>query len=504
MRTHRMIGWATVLSLLIVPIPALAQAPQAVEVAVELTCEQATFVAGLAGGPYDLAWSFGDGATLLEPGVLVSPVTQVHAYTEAGKYEWVLRVLEPGTSNLVGQATGTLDVGPQVDLSSDPFPPLLTLVGGKATVAFTAMVSGGESPYIFDWDLDGDGLPDAASDPSSSASTFTYATGGKTTASVGVTDTCGLRASDSLAVVAVDPAETCHPTAQRIANAASALFPGQSSQMYTCEDIYAWFLGESGESNLGFGRMWHAIQLAQTLPELTWEEILQWQIDQTGWGTLLQINRYADALGEVSIADWVGMVVAGEATSKDVRTALRTAVREEIDPSDALDRLMSGATPGELTQTYRMAEDLGADPTQIDAFLALGLSLADLRRASKLADRLGVDWESVAVQIAEGVSWKDIVPQGQGQGQGPGSPSDDPLQTQERQRDQERIQEQLERQDALQLEHRVRTAERLADRYGVEPGAILSLLDGACQGDWGCVMSQFREQLKPDKGGKPK
>jgi len=38
--------------------------------------------------------------------------------------------------------------------------------------------------------------------------------------------------------------------------------------MYTCEEIYAWFTGPEGEPNIGFGRMWHAIQLAEVLPEL--------------------------------------------------------------------------------------------------------------------------------------------------------------------------------------------------------------------------------------------
>ena len=126
--------------------------------------------------------------------------------------------------------------------------------------------------------------------------------------------------------------------------------------------------------------------------------------------------------------------------------------------------------------------------------LALGLSLADIRHAERLADRLGADWLTLATEHASGASWGEILdPSGKQQSR---------PEPQAQGRNQEQNQEQENRQLEVQAEHRLRTAERMAEKYDVPVGTILSLLDGACQGDWGCVMAQFRTQ--PDKGGRPK
>lgn len=494
------LAWMLALpGLLLAPVAARAQSAVQVEVSVEVACSEATFgLAFLEGvGPYALLWSFGDGEALEEQWSADGPLSTVHAYLDAGEYAWSLAVTDPASQAVVAEAGGSVQIGPIVKLTSDPFPPLVNLQDGQATVTFAAEVEGGTPPYTYEWDLNGDGAADAAAEGNTYA--YTYMQGTKTAAQVRVTDACGLAASDNLPVVTVDPAITCHPMAQRIADAASLLFPAQSSTTYTCEDIYAWFTGPEGEPNLGFGRMWHAIQLAEVLPELTWEEILQWQLDQSGWGTLLQIDRYASALADVSTADWVRLVLSGEADAKDVRTALRTAVVEGVDPSDVLDRLAAGANPGELKQLYGTAEDLQLDPAELDELLALGLSLAEIRHADRLADRLGADWLAIATEHAAGASWGEILD--------PSGKHLDGAEAQEQERNQERNQEQNQEQENRQLEvqaeHRLRTAERLAEKYDVPVGTILSLLDGACQGDWGCVSAQFREAA-PEKGGKPK
>ncbi len=491
-----------VVGMLSLPGAAYAQTSPGVEVGV--ACDQATFrLSSLEGsGPFVLTWTFGDGETLNEtvPGDM--PTVTAHNYPTAGAYEWALVVRDPTHQAVLAEDGGSLQIGPAVHLASDPFPPLVSLQDGQATITFTAQVEGGEPPYLFEWDLDGDGAADASGDPTSDSAAFTYTSGAKITARVQVTDACGLTTSDSLPVVTIDPAVTCHPMAQRIADAASLLFPDQSTMLYTCEDIYAWFEGEPGEPNLGFGRMWHAIQLAEALSGLTWEEILQWHIDQTGWGTLLQLNRYADALGESSTADWVRLVLSGEADAKDVRDALRTAVTLGVDPDDALTRLASGATAGELKQLYSTAEDLHVVAADLDSLLALGLSLADIRHANRLADRLGGDWITLATEHASGASWGEILdPSGKN-----ANSSETPAQERELERRQEREQEPDPSGSSreTQVEHRLRIAERLAEECDVSAGTILSLFEGACQGDWGCVRAQFREQTGRGKGGKPK
>jgi hypothetical protein len=484
--------------MLLAPAGAQAQTAGQVDVNIEIRCSQAAFRwAMLEGeGPFVLHWTFGDGESLDEAWDGGGPNSTPHAYPGSGEYAWRLEVADPTTQAAITEAAGSVRIGPVVDLTSEPFPPLVNLQDGQATVNFVAQVGGGTPPYTYVWDLNGDGSAEPGVDGNAAAHTYTR--GAKTTAQVRVTDACGLTASDSLPVVSVDPAITCHPVAQRIADAASLLFPAQAQTMYTCEEIYAWFTGPEGEPNLGFGRMWHAIQLAEVLPDLTWEEILQWQLDQSGWGPLLQIDRYASALTDVRTADWVRRVLSGEADPGDVRTALRTAVVEGVDPSDVLDRLAAGANPGELKQLYGTAEDLQVDPAELDDLLALGLNLADIRHADRLAERLGTDWITIATEHAAGASWGEILDLSGRQQDGAET------QSQEQERNQEQNQEQENRQPEAQAEHRQRTAERMAEKYDVPVGAILSTLDGACQGDWGCVMAQFRQSARPEKGGKPK
>jgi hypothetical protein len=495
------LAWMLALpGLLFAPTPAGAQSDGKPEVGVEVNCSTSTFrLTFLEGaGPYALLWSFGDGESLEETWGGGGPLSTVHDYAGTGEYAWRLSVSDPASKTSVADLGGSIPIGPVVDLTSDPFPPLISLQDGQATVSFTADFDGGTPPYAFEWDLNGDGTAEASGEGNSYA--YTYTQGAKTTARVRVTDACGLTASDSLPVVSVDPTTTCHPMAQRIADAANLLFPAQSTTPYACEDIYAWFEGESSAPNLGFGRMWHAIQLAETLPDLTWEEILQWQLDQGGWGTLVQIDRYADALADVSSADWVRLVLSGEADARDVRTALRTAVAEGVEASEVLDRVVAGANPGELKQFYSTAEDLQVDPAELDELLALGLSLAEIRHADRLADRLSADWLTLATEHAAGASWGELLgPSGKQQGK-----PEEGSEVQDQERTQEQNQQQEDRQLELQAEHRLRTAERMAEKYDVPVGTILSTLDGACQGDWGCVMAQFREAARSDKGGKPR
>ena len=323
MNTFRtMTALAMLVGLLAVPLPAAAQTGLAITVGAAATCGEAHFIVSVEGGtaPYSLTVEFGDGETLTAPGEGIPPTMLTHTYAVGGAYAWSIAASD-GT--LQGEASGTLLIGPSVTLTSDPFPPLLPLVDGGATISLTAEVQGGTPPLAYAWTLDGASA--STFDPGSLTASATYSAGGKYTAAVAVTDACGLSAEDTLAIVVDDPlAEGCHPTAQWITDAVNTLFPQQSEQLYTCEDIFGFFNGGLTGSQLGFGQMRHAYALAQTIPDLTWEEILDWKLDGNGWGLLVQLDRVADAVGEVGISELIERVVTGENSVAEIRTAARS------------------------------------------------------------------------------------------------------------------------------------------------------------------------------------
>jgi hypothetical protein len=471
---------------LVAVAPAFAQSGLGVGVEVEITCETAAFVVNAAGADaYDLEWDFGDGEALLESAV-ASPSTTGHAYPASGVYNWSVLVTDAADPTRSALAAGTLTIGPSVSLQSSPFPPLLTLEAGQASADFEAVADGGTTPYLYQWDLDGDGAADAAADPSLNTSSFSYTAPGHYTASVMVTDSCGLTATDSLPVVVIDSEEACHPMAARIAEAVSLLYPDQAETLYTCEDIFDFFTGGLTGGQLGFGRMWHAYNLTRAIEGLTWEEILDWHLEGNGWGLLLQLNRFSEELADVDLGDLVTMVLEGEASVGDIRTAVRAVTRFDADFEDALARISEGANPGELSQLYRTAQELDLDPETLDGYLEAGITTAELRHAANLADRIGADWAEVAQAHASGMSWGEI-------NQASRLATDETgmeeilatgvQQFRENQREQDREQQ---RQDQTQ-----RTAERLASRFGVSVDAVMDLFNGACEGDWGCVRGQL-------------
>jgi hypothetical protein len=536
--SHRVIvSAALALALLFVPVATRAQSGLDVTVSTESACAVVTFSLETQGGtaPYTLDWAFGDEETLQETGVAAFPHQTSHTYPAQGDYLWSVAVTD--TDGLTGSASGTVSLaGPTVELSSDPFPPLVSLVDGQATVQFTAQVTGGSEPFSYSWDLDGDGTPDAGADPNSNTASFIYTAGGKYQASVTVTDGCGFTASATLAVVVEDPeAEACHPMAQRIADAVNTLFPNQAETLYTCEDIFAIFTGELTGSQVGFGRLWHAYQLALTMEDLTWEEIRDWHLDGNGWGLLVQLDRFAETLGDVGLGELVDMVLSGEASINDIRTAVRSVVRYGADFDDALTRLAEGASPGELTRLYRTAQSLQVDPSTLDTYLAAGMTLSEIQHAARLAERTGSDWEAVAEAHGAGASWGAInqaqrlageggdwqsvldiglqefraqlrqqakeqraqeLSQERGQGQ---QPERDQQQGRDRERDQDQDREAERRQDQDQ-----RMAERLADQFKVSVSDVWALYNAPCGGDWGCVRGELRGQGGPEERGRNK
>ena len=489
MRNSRLFTAIAAISIAVTPVSAQAAGELDVQVEVSVDCDLAMFQAEVVEGvsTYSFDWDFGDSEILSQLGQPANPEPVPHTYPAAGEYDWSLIVmdLDGGT----GEANGTVPIeGPVVTLTSDPFPPLLMLEGGSASVDFTATVEGGLAPYTYTWDLNGDGLPDPES--GTGTATFTYTEAGKFQASVLVVDDCGLAAEDTLPVVVTDPeAEACHPMAQRIADAVNTLFPNQAETLYTCEDIFAIFQGSLTGSQVGFGRLWHAYKLSQTMEELTWEEIRDWHLAGNGWGLLVQLDRFADTLEQVGLRELVDRVLSGEASVGDIRQAVRAVVRYEADFEDALARLAEGANPGQLGQLYRTAQDLGVEPNALDQYLTDGASLAELNHASRLASRTGSDWQLVLEAHASGQSWGEI-------NQAERSANSDDTPNSKRGPKDDREKPRGEAQEEGETTRDQKMAARLAKQFGVSESEVWALLSGTCAGDWGCVRSTLRQGSK--------
>jgi hypothetical protein len=491
----RKLAATCLLASLAVPFSALAQENLEITVTPTVSCAEASFDVQVSGGslPYTFEWDFGDGETLVDPDA-VTPVS--HIYPGAGEYLWSLNVLD--SADGAGMQQGSVIIeGPQVTLMSDPFPPLLTLSEGQEVAVFTADASGGNPGYTYTWDLDGDGIPDEGADPTSNVTQFTYDAAGKYRASVTVQDGCGLSGSDSLPVLVVDPEETevCHPMAQRIADAVNTLFPGQADDLYTCEDIFAYFQGGLTGSQLGFGRMWHAYQLTQSIDDLTWEEILDWHLNGLGWGLLVQLDKFSAALDEVSVSDLMDRVLSGENTVGEIRTAFRAVTRYDADVEDALARLASGASPGELMQFYSTATDLAVEPAALDGYLEDGVSLPELRHAADLASRTGADWSEVVGAHKNGHTWGEIT-----QALRLADGQTDAATILEEGVQEYRRQLHEQEQSPRQAEQDQRTAANLARQFDVSQEEILRLFNGDCGADWTCVRSRLRQQSRDSQG----
>jgi hypothetical protein len=266
--------------------------------------------------------------------------------------------------------------------------------------------------------------------------------------------------------------------------------------MYNCQDIFNIFEGALTGNQLGFGRMWHAYQLTQKIEELTWQELLDWQLNYSGWGAIVQINKYAEVLETYGVRDLMEMVTSGEQTIGDIRTAIRAVTRYEADFEDALQRINDGANPGELSQFYRLASEMDLDPDALESFLEEGLTLPELRHAARLAERIGTEWTAIVDAKAFDHSWGEI-------GQAYRLADEDASaadilamgvkEYRDIQREEarmEREEKQAERADAQAQ----RTAERIAEQFGIDDVAEVIALYSACDESWGCVRSALRDQ----------
>lgn len=506
----------TLLLLLVgAPVSTFAQDGLSIdEVTTSVNCDQLTFSVAFSGGsgPYTIELDFGDTeiytTTVLSAGVFELP--ESHFYPHGGDFEWNLTITD---DNDVGkETTGIVTIdGPIVTLDSIPSPPLLTIDGGEASIEFIASVTGGVEDYFYSWDLDEDDLPDAGL--TEYKAPYTYNAGGNYSAAVTVTDsgTCGLPHTDTLTVVVVDPEadpqDACHPTAQKIAEAVSIIFLSDRAEFtYTCEDIFNIFEGALLGNHVGFGRLWHAYQLTQTIPDLTWEEIRDWKLDGSSWGALTQLNRYADTLDEFGIRYLFDLVVKDDNTVREILTAARAAVRYEADFSDALIRLSEGAKASELGQFYKLAQDLEMEPAALDKYLDDGLSLSELRHMAKIAERTGGELDAIVEAKSFDHSWKEISQAYRMADEG--MPAENILamgvqEYRELLRDEEKLAREDER-AARKEELDEKTATRLSKQY--EFKGDMTALFAECEGSWGCVRKKLKEmdQTQQVEGGSDK
>ena len=544
-----------VIFFLLLPIGAvLANSDLTIEFEQESSCSEVAYTIDVQDGlgPYMLTVDFGDGDDPLVEEGLAFPFNSSHAYTVQGEYNFSIKVTD--SAGLEGEREDLILIeGPQVTLESEPSPPLLTLEAGEATANFTAAVNGDVADFTFAWDLDGDGN-DEEVDPTTNTTSFTYDSAGNYEARVTVTDGCGFTESDTLTVVVLDLEETdesdqgCHPTAQRIADAVTSLLPDAlAEQIYSCEEIFGFFRGNLTGSQLGFGRMWRAYKMALMIDELTWETILDWHLEGTGWGLLNQLDKFADALDEVSISELLDRIKNGENTIQEIRTGLRAVLRNDADFEDALARIASGMSSGELNQFYRLAQYAGLDPAELDGYMADGANLAELRHAIKFSESSGESWEEIIAAHNAGNGWGAIKQAYQlaDESGDAGTILELGVQEYRRQlreeeseirsaeRDQQivsRIAEQMDVSEETvwaayndcdgnwscarkQLREQAnaestssrdeRTASRLAAQFGVSEDQVWGQY-GLCSADWGCVRSFYRELAKSERDkGKP-
>jgi len=247
MSHNRVFSLTLVLALLLAtPTAALAQDELPITVVPTVTCDDVDFEVDIKWGtaPYTMVWEFGDGESLTVTVADVTPLfphTTSHTYSVSGDYEWTLSVVDSSDPNMTGTASGTVTIGPMVTLIADVMPPFLVLDSGEVTANFTAEVANDPSSYTYQFNFEGASTSTSSSDSNTASATYTAA--GKFTASVTVTDGCGLTTTDTLLIVVFDPQTSCHPMAQQIADAVNSIYPDQAETLYTCVDIYEIFLG---------------------------------------------------------------------------------------------------------------------------------------------------------------------------------------------------------------------------------------------------------------------
>ena len=146
----------------------------------EATIEQPVTLYGSATGgkaPYTYSWDFGDGTSTSDSGQFI-PKTIQHTYLRAGSYTVTLTVIDANGDMATDTSTVVVN-----DIDE-----LLLNIDGSSHVAegdaasFTSTVTGGRSPYSYNWNF-GDGVVSTEANP-----THVYESSGTYTVTLTVTD----------------------------------------------------------------------------------------------------------------------------------------------------------------------------------------------------------------------------------------------------------------------------------------------------------------------------
>jgi PKD repeat protein len=154
---------------------------------------EVSFVATVVGGnePMAYSWDFGDdGAPSSEP-------NPTHTYNAGGTYTAVVTVTDDDGDQAIGGTTVNVadDTEPTVEISAGP-----TIGLAPLSVTFEAIAMGGNPPYTYEWDFNGDDAVDATIQ--NPVKVFTP---GAYEAKVTVTDADGDQAEDTVDIYAALP-----------------------------------------------------------------------------------------------------------------------------------------------------------------------------------------------------------------------------------------------------------------------------------------------------------
>jgi hypothetical protein len=280
--------------------------------------QSVTFTSTVSGGtsPYSYQWYLN--------GAAVSGATSASwtfTPSSAGAYSVYVKITDSVSATAMSNtATVTVNTAPSVGIT----PASVTLDVGQSQL-FTSTVSGGTSPYTYQWYLNGA----VVSGATSSTWTFTPSSSGSYNVYVNVTDSVGSGAKSNVAIVTVNaaPFVTISPTSATLDVGQSQLFTSTVSGG-TGSYTYQWYLNGSPV----FGAT-----------------SATWSFTPSASGTYNVYVVVTDSLGVQSTSNTAIVTVSGALSV----TASPTPVVMDVGQSQLFTSTVSGGTSPYSYQWYR-------------------------------------------------------------------------------------------------------------------------------------------------------